>query len=294
MAAMVSKINEWVAEVESINCAQPLDAGDLATVQEAFRDYPVLAFPSQRLEATELAGFARQFGELEDQINAEHVHPDDDHVLILSNEIRPDGTAVGVVDAGDDWHSDSSHRPAPSKATVLHAVRTPSVGGDTLFCNMYQVYDSLRPELKEKICGLHGVHCVSKIKNPRVKISDNRPGAREFYLKSAQEKPEVLQPMVRTHPETGRPSLYVSARFTIRIDELDDEEGQPILDELFEAVLDERFHYRHHWTDNQLVMWDNRCLNHKATGDFPRSEIRRMHRTVLVGDEAYFRPDQAE
>jgi taurine dioxygenase len=278
------------AEVVGLDCSKPLSDADFATLHQAFLDHPILAIRDQKLSPPQQAVFSRRFGPLEAQDRSPYTHPEDRDILILSNEIRPDGTAVGIVDAGDFWHSDSSHIPEPCRITMLYSVRNPSRGGDTEFCNMYQVYDALPESLKRRIEGLHGVHHVSKTKNPRVVISPDRPGAKDYYEARAKEVPEIAQPIVRTHPETGRQALYISPRFTIRIAELPDEKGQPLLDELFQIMKDRRFHYRHKWRDSDLVMWDNRCLTHRATGGYGLPDIRRMHRTTICGDKPFYRP----
>src|SRR4051812_2913452 len=202
------------AEVVGLDCGQPLDDATFALIQQAFRDHPVLAIRDQHLSAAEQGVFTRRWGPCEPQDQLHYTHPEDRDVLILSNEIRADGSAVGVVDAGDFWHSDSSHKPEPCRATILFSVKNPSQGGDTEFCNMYQVYEALPEEIKRKIAGRSAVHHVSKLRNPRVVVSPDRPGAEEYYAKRAKEVPEVVQPIVRTHPETGRQALYVSPRFT--------------------------------------------------------------------------------
>ena len=101
---------------------------------------------------------------------------------------------------------------------------------------------------------------------------------------------DMLQPMVRTHPETGRQALYVSPRFTIGIADMPDDEAQPLLDKLFAIMLEPRFRYRHKWRDGDLVIWDNRCLNHQACGGYSLPDIRRMHRTTIRGDRPFYRP----
>lgn len=279
------------AEVLGLDCSQPLTADQLAALQRAFQDDPVLVIRGQHLTAGQQGVFSRQFGPLESQDQKAYVHPDDEDVLILSNEIRPDGTAVGVVDAGDFWHSDSSHHEEPCKATILYSVRNPSRGGDTEFCNMYMVYDALPADLKRQVAGRYGIHHVSKTRNPRVTISPDRPGAKDYYERRATETHEVRQPLVRTHPETGRQALYISPRFTIGIADMDDGEAQALLDRLFATfVRERRFQYRHRWQDGDLVMWDNRCMTHRACGGYGLPDIRRMHRTTVVGDRPFFRP----
>lgn len=289
MPIKVSQINDWVAEIVDFDGRQM--TSDLkAEIEQVFKDNHVIAFRSQSMSPKELSEFSKKFGELEVPINQKYVHPECGDVLVLTNEIGPDGNPIGLVDGGDGWHSDSSHMPSPSKATLLQSIRNPKVGGDTIYCNMELVYEALPSATREKILGRSGVHNVSKILNPRMTVSANRPDAKDFYESAAKNRPSVLQPMIRTHPDTGRQSVYVSPRFTIGIDGMDDAEAQTLLDELFEYVYDERFQYRHVWSDCDLVMWDNRCLNHKATGNLAPGDIRRMHRTVLAGDKAYFDP----
>jgi taurine dioxygenase len=278
------------AEVIGLDCRYPLEPRALAELQAAFVRYPILVIRDQALTAVQQSRFSRQFGPLEEQVNSQYVHPDDPYVLILSNEIRPDGTAVGVVDAGDFLHSDSSWSPSPCQATILHAIRNPRQGGDTEYCNMYLVYEALPTDLKRRIEGRRAIHHVSKSKNRRVAISASRPGAKEFYEKQERELPEVAHPIVRTHPVSGRQALYVSPRFTLRVEGLEEAESDALLDELFGYMGDERFRYRHRWSDGDLVMWDNRCLTHRACGGYVLPDIRRMHRTTVCGDRPFYRP----
>lgn len=289
MSFVVNKLSEAGAgEVLALDCANPLDAEILAALKQVLLDYPVTAIRNQTLTPKQQAAFARQLGPLETQDRRTYTHPDDPDILILSNEVRPDGSAVGIVDAGDFWHSDSSHLPEPCRLTVLYAVRNPQSGGDTEFCNMYQAYEALPAELKRQVEGRYGIHHISKLINPRVTVSSARTDAADYYRAREKETKPVLQPIVRTHPETGRQALYVSPRFTIGIADMPDEEAQPLLDRLF-AVMDEpRLRYRHKWQDGDLVIWDNRCLNHQACGGY--TDIRRMHRTTIRGDRPFYRP----
>jgi len=280
------------AEVTGVDLSVPMDGDTQSAMGEAFLAYQVLVVRDQHLTPQQQVAFSAQWGDLEVPDNVHYTHADSDRVMILSNEIRPDGSAVGVVDGGDFWHSDSSHHPVPSMITILQSLRHPSRGGDTEFCNMYAVYESLPEETKEKIDGLFGVHHVSKVKNKRVTISPDRPGAKDFYELQAKNRGNVIQPLVLTHPVTGRKALYCSPRFTIGIQGLSDADADPILDELFPYITDRkrRWHYRHKWRDNDLVMWDNRCICHRAVGGYGLPDIRCLHRTVVAGD----RPSAAQ
>lgn len=281
------------AEVTDIDLSRPLDADTRSALRQALYDHQVLVIRDQTLTPAQQVAFSRNWGDLETPANIQHTTDDSEKVMILSNEIRPDGTAVGVVDGGDFWHSDSSHVAVPSMITILQSVRNPERGGNTEFCNMYAVYDALPDDLKQKIDGLYGVHHVSKTVNKRVTISPDRPGAKDFYETQAANLSEVIQPLVLVHPETGRKALYCSPRFTIAIKGMSEEEADPILDELFSYITDRDrpYHYRHSYRENDLVMWDNRCLCHRAVGGYGLPDIRRMHRTVVGGDRAF--ADQA-
>jgi len=276
------------AEVLGLDVSQPVSTEDVVALKDAFARNPILAFRNQHLTPPQQAAFSRNFGPLEDQVISQHVHPDDPYVLILSNEMRPDGTAVGVVDAGDFMHSDSSHRPEPAMATLLYAVQNPVHGGDTEYRNMYLVYEALPDDLKRAIAGREAIHHASKIVNRRVAVSAGRPGAKAFYEQQATS-PGIAQPMVRTHPVTGRQALYISPRFTIGVVGMEQSAADELLDRLFATIADRRFGYTHKWHDHDLVMWDNRCLTHRACGGYVLPDIRRMHRTVICGDRAFFR-----
>jgi taurine dioxygenase len=280
------------AEVLDLDCSRPLPAAELGALRQALCDYPILAIREQQLSAPQQAAFSRQFGALRNEANAEFAHPDDPDVLILSNEIRPDGSAVGVVDAGDFLHSDSSHQLEPIAITILHAIRNPSRGGDTEFVNLTMVYDALPAELRHEVDGRYAFHHGSKLRNKRVAVSGSRPGAAETYARIERDNADVRQPMVRTHPETGHQALYISPRFTLRVEELEEAESDALLDRLFALMRDERFTYRHRWRAGDLVLWDNRCLNHRATGGYVLPDVRRMHRTTVAGDRPFYRPDQ--
>lgn len=283
--------NGFAAEITGVDLRDPSDALR-EDVHQAILAHQVICVRDQKLSPLEQVSFTEFFGPLEWQENKQHAHPDHDKVLVLSNELRPDGTAVGVVDAGDFWHSDSSHHEEPVMYTILQSIRNPATGGDTEFCNMYAVYEALPAETKKKIEGRFGIHHVSKKLNPRTTISPSRPGAADFYEFQAKARPEVRQPLVRTHDETGRQALYASPRFTLRIEDMDDAEAQPLLDELFAYVTHKKrpYHYRHKYRDGDLVMWDNRCVLHRATGGYGLPEIRRMHRTTVIGGKAFYRP----
>lgn len=281
----VNKLSEnGAAEVVGFEWSKIAAPAAFAGFRRIFLENPILSIRNARLTPKQQVLFSRLLGPLEhNETRRDLTHPDEPDVLVLSNEIKPDGKAVGVVDAGEEWHSDLSYQREPAFATILQLIKRPTSGGDTAFCNLYNVYEALPGDLKEKVQGRNAIHHLSKLRNSRVKISTNRPGAGEFFARVNEDRFGAIHPMVRTHPETGRQALFISPRFTIGIEGMDDSEGQSLLDQLFAFMEDERFHYRHRWQDHDLVMWDNCCLNHRACGGYRRDDLRRLHRTCVCG-----------
>lgn len=274
------------AEIIGADFSKQVGNDDFARILQAFYDYQVLAIRGQNISPADQIAFSRRFGTLEEQLNSKYILPEEPKILVLSNDVKPDGTPVGLIDAGDFWHSDSSHRPLPSMATILYSLKNPDEGGDTGFANMYAAYDALPEDLKKRLDGKRGIHAVSKFKNKRVVASERRPDANEQYTKQLSD-PDVLHPLFRTHPVTGKKALFVSQRFTIGIEGMSEAEADPILDFLFEHQTKPEFVYYHHWKDSDLVMWDNRCVIHRATGGYTYPDVRLMHRTVIAGDAPY-------
>ena len=272
------------AEVTGVDLGR-LDDATFKGIREAFLAHHVLAIRDQALTPEAQIAFSQRFGPLEEQLNAHYTVDGYPEVLVLSNDVR-DGKPVGLIDGGDFWHSDSSHRDRPSMATLLYAVRNPEKGGDTEFANMHAAYDALPDDVKRRIAGLKGIHAVSKLRNKRVTVSPRRPDGKDFYERQ-KSIPDQVWPLVRTHPATGRKALYVSPRFTIGIQGLPEVEADEILDGLFAHQIRDDFVYRHKWRDGDLVMWDNRCVIHQATGGYAYPDVRTMYRTVVAGDAPY-------
>ena len=274
------------AEIAGLDIARALDAAAFQAVRGAFLRYRVLVFRAQYLGPGDQVAFSARFGPLEEHDNRRYNLPDQPHVMVLSNDLR-DGEPVGVPDAGDSWHTDLSFKETPSLCTLLQAVRLPREGGDTAFACMTRAYAALPADIKARIAGRRAIHNPSKLANPRVEISPLRKDAAAFYSGQSARFAEVAHPIVRTHPETGEKSLYVQPRFAIGIEGMDDAEAQPLLDTLFAHQTRAEFVYRHRWRDGDLLMWDNRCLIHYATGGYVYPDIRTMHRTTVLGDRPY-------
>ena len=263
-----------------------LNTYDDATFEEinaAYLEHQVLCIRDQNLDPESLVTFSERFGVVEPHDNLKFTLAQQPKILVLSNDVDEDGNQIGVIDAGDAWHTDHSFKTHPANCTILYSLKNPSQGGVTDFTNMYAAYDALSDDMKARIANLRGRHSISKLKNKRVQISGAREDAVEFYKRQEKAIPDVDHPLVRTHPVTGRKSLYCSPRFTVGIVGLDEDEGDALLDELIAHSIKPEFRYSHHWRDSDVVMWDNRCVNHRATGGYEYPDIRHLYRTTVEG-----------
>ena len=159
---------------------------------------------------------------------------------------------------------------------MLHAVTLPDRGGDTQFANMAAAYAALPPAIKDRIAGLMAIHVYQSSHSVR-KLMDLSKVNKERVPNA------VLHPIVRTHPENGRKSIYINPIRIEGIVGLDHKEALPLLDQLLEHATREEFQYRHEWRSGDLVMWDNRCLLHKANGDYDMNQVRYLYRVMLQG-----------
>ena len=274
------------AESIGARLAQPVAEADFDALHQALLDHLMVVVRDQFLAPEDQVALCARFGELESHDNAQYLKEGHPEILVLSNK-RVNGKLIGVPDAGDAWHSDLSFKPETAMYTNLQSVELPGQGGDTEFSNLYAAYDALPEATRHRIANLRGIHSISKLRNSRVVISDKREDAKEFYARQDAEFPPSPHPLVRTHPETGRKLLYLSPRFTIGIEGIDDAEGQALLDELIAHQLRPEFRYRHRWQPGDLVMWDNRAVNHQACGGHDDNDIRLMHRITVLGDAPY-------
>lgn len=274
--------NTLGAEITGVD----LNTYDDATFEEinaAYLEHQVLCIRDQNLDPESLVTFSERFGVVEPHDNLKFTLAQQPKILVLSNDVDEDGNQIGVIDAGDAWHTDHSFKTHPANCTILYSLKNPSQGGVTDFTNMYAAYDALSDDMKARIANLRGRHSISKLKNKRVQISGAREDAVEFYKRQEKAIPDVDHPLVRTHPVTGRKSLYCSPRFTVGIVGLDEDGGDALLDELIAHSIKPEFRYSHHWRDSDVVMWDNRCVNHRATGGYEYPDIRHLYRTTVEG-----------
>jgi alpha-ketoglutarate-dependent 2,4-dichlorophenoxyacetate dioxygenase len=270
----------FAAEIGDLDLAQSLDAETVATIKQAFWDYAVLIFPSQELTEEQHVSFARYIGPIEPTIGAYRpdlklrLRPDIVDVSNLNwrNEIWGKQSKVRRLQLGNRlWHTDSSFKYLPARASLLYARSIPPFGGHTEFADMRTAYDALPDDMKRRLEGLVAEHALAH--------SRRRTG---FTLDEADQKelPPVPQLMVRTIPENGRKSLYVASHIG-HIFGMGDAEAMALVDRLIAHATQRQFVYTHRWRIHDLVMWDDRCTMHRGT-EFDDLRWRRdMHRATV-------------
>lgn len=264
------------ATVTGVDLTNDLSPREIAAIRAAWLEHQVLAFPDQPMSDDDLERFTLTLGDFgEDPFIAPI--PGREHVLAVSRE--PDETAPIFA---ENWHSDWSFLANPPSATLLHGRVIPPVGGDTLFANQYAAYDALDDGEKEKLDGLTAIHSAGPAYAPDGFYGARDKGRSMTIRPSEKARATQTHPLVRSHPETGRKALFASPGYTIGIEGMETEEAREILYPLFRHQSKPDFVYRHHWRENMLVMWDNRCLNHMATGGY-QGYRRLLHRTTVAG-----------
>ncbi|MER3355845.1 MAG: TauD/TfdA family dioxygenase [Hoeflea sp. D1-CHI-28] len=267
------------ARVTEIDLRTPANDADFAAIQDALDTHLLLSFPDQQIDAPQQVAFAKRFGPLDIHVLEQYNHPEYPEIFMLSNEVV-DGKPLGMSDAGSYWHSDFAFRPQPAYTTMLHAKKIPSRGGNTVFADTYAAYDALDAETRNTLIGRRAVQRYRK-------RSDTLGKGTGVNMTSDQEArtPDVAHPLIRAHPKTGRNSIFAPIGTTAEIQGLPADESAEILKMLFGHIIDDRFVSEYSWTVGDLVFWDNRFTQHKATSDqLSGDESRTLFRTTSMGE----------
>lgn len=264
------------ASVEGIDLSR-LDDATWATIAEAFLEHALLVFPDQHLDDAAQLSFARRFGPIERIV-------DGVDTIVISNRFRdgrplgPDHYSSQIQRGNEGWHTDSSYMPLAAKASILSASVVPSVGGGTEWADMRAAHDALDATTLERITGLSAHHSIH---HSQAQIGhDVRVG--EGY--GFHDDGAPLRPLVKVHPETGRPSLFIG-RHAHAIPGRSAEASRLLLDELLDAACRPPRTHEHRWSPGDIAVWDNRCVLHRAR-PYDREEPRVMHHTRVAGDPA--------
>ena len=275
------------ADIVGIDLATPLSPGDFRAVLRALGAHGVLRFPAQTLNTDQFAAFGASFGELETNVANMFHEPGHPEVMILSN-IQKDGKPTGLGDAGQGWHTDMSYSRPIALTTILHAQKVPLRDGkplgDTQFRNLHAAYDDLPADIKQRLEGRTATHDFAKFWD----MMRARPGNTRPPLTQAQRarKPAVSHPIVYPHPVTGKQVLYCNEGYVMGIDGLDQAESDELLAFLYRHQAQDKYLYSHHWTEGDVLMWDNIGTMHNAISDYGANP-RYMRRVQVMATRDY-------
>ena len=265
------------AEISGVDLAQDMPEELFGALYRAFLRYQVLLFPPQELSPARQVAFGRRFGELQihvmDQYHADG-HPELYRLSNLDEQGRPSGRHP---DKGTlAWHTDGSWQRVTGQATIIYGELMPERGGETHFCDMYGGYDRLDPAWKARIAGLRAVHNLDFSRN-------RRHGEDPLTEAQRRAKPPVDHPVVRTHPETGRKCLYLGdhAEYIVGMPYA---AGRALIEELNALAVHPDLTYEHRWTPRELIVWDNRCVLHRATAYDAATQPRVIRRCTVLGE----------
>jgi taurine dioxygenase len=238
------------AEITGVDIGKPADDTIFSEIHAAFLEHCVLLFRGQSLTQEQHLAFTQRFGEIRPVVASE-------------KEIN---SVTAPIYSAQIWHTDGSMTLTPTAISLLRGVELPEIGGDTMFANMYLAYETLSDGMKKLVGGLDGVYVGTK-------------------GRSEELPPAHAHPLVKTHPETGRKSLYVGGKVH-KIAAMTAEESEPLIQILCNHAARPQFCYRHRWQKDDLLVWDNRCTNHIAVGDYDRTKMRHMERTNVTGTQS--------
>jgi len=276
------------ATIEDIDLSKPVPDADFKRILRALGEFGVLCFPGQHLETDAFAQFGAMFGELEINVASKLHEPGHPEVMILSN-MSEGGKPIGLGDAGQGWHTDMSYSKDVALANVLYALKVPMRDGrplgDTQFRNMHVAYEGLPADIRRRLAGRTATHDFAKFWD----MMRSRPGSQRAPLTAHQraKRPPVSQPILRTHPITGRTILYCNPGYAVRIDGMDERESNELLEFLFAHQEKPEYFYAHKWAERQVLMWDNIGTVHNAVPDYRPDEPRYMRRVQVMATRDY-------
>jgi taurine dioxygenase len=264
------------ALIHGVDLSQPQSPAEIDAIRHAWLEHQVIGICDQNLDISDLERFAAALG------------PDGDDPFIASIaghprvvEVRREADETTPVFA-EAWHSDWSFLESSPAGTLLYGKVIPPVGGDTLFANQYAAFDALSEAMKARIARLQGIHSARRSYSPAGVYGERDKGRSMAIRYSERAMATQLHPIVRCHPETGRPALFVNMGYTIGIDGMSEADATGLLTELFAHQTQPEFVYRHRWSPGLLTLWDNRCLLHTASGGY--QGYQRLLWRITIGE----------
>jgi taurine dioxygenase len=269
------------AEIQGVDLSRRPEGETIAEINRLWLEHEVVFLRDQNITPEQHIEFSERLGEVEVHVRTDCCKPGYPKIFVVSNIVE-NGKAIGAGDAGTMWHSDGCCVEKPSRGSLLYAKIVPSSDGialgDTMFSSMTRAYDALPATMKARLSGVQAVNSYEKGYYRPIRVG-KRPALTEEQKKKV---PDIEVPVVRRHPLTGKPCLFVNETFTSRIAGVSDAESAELLDFLFAHVKKPEFIYRHQWREGDLLLWDNCSTLHCAIADYlPLPRL--MERTTIVG-----------
>lgn len=270
-----------------VDIAAGVPDAQFTAIEEAFDRYGVVVLPQQHLTPDQQIAFSKRFGPLEEYFATGFLLPGHPEVFVVSNIVEQ-GKAIGMADAGRNWHSDMCFTTNPPRCSLLYALEVPHDDngqplGDTCFASTQAAYDALEPSMKALVNKLHvrtsASHAIAQ--KAKQQLDAGGQASQEERRKAAEKFPDVIHPVVRVHPVTGRKCLYLSETLSAGIVGMSASEGEALIANLLAHMVRPEFVYRHRWQEGDIVIWDNCSAIHRATPDFTPAQRRLMHRTTV-------------
>ena len=267
-------------EILDIDLKQELSSKMIDDIRTQWVNYGIAIFLDQILTLEEYENFSQYFGPYGNEpfLIPMRDHP---HVVKLHRKANEEAAHFGGA-----WHSDWSFQNQPPAATMLYSEIIPPVGGDTLFANTADAYDDLPDNLKQRIKNLNALHSA-KLPYAKDGVYATEGKKRTMKIHTSDEANKMMpHPIVRTHKETGRKTLFINPVYTIEIEGMTKQDSDLLLFELYSHMGNEKYIFRHKWHPNMLIMWDNRTVMHMAEGGYDGHE-RLLHRITIADDKTY-------
>ena len=283
MSLVIQSISPHIgAEVIGADLGQPVGNNLFRELHQAWVDADgLLVVRDQHLTPEQQIAFSRRFGELatagDNPVIQKYALPGYPEIFRVSNKKEQGGEPLGREDAGTYWHADGTWQAHPSKASILYGIEIPRVGGNTMFADLYQAWETLTPTMQCMLEPLQAVHAMANASGTSFE--------REFTGKGdVVSSKAAVHPLAITHPDSGRKALFVNRGYTQQIVGLSRAESDALLAFLFQHSTQPELVYRHTWKPGDLVIWDNRCTAHYAIPDYKAIGDRYLHRTSVKGD----------
>ncbi len=261
------------AQIAGIDLGEPLDEATQAEIEAALGEYHVLFFRDQNITPEQQIAFTKHFGPIAAQPFAPKYGTNPEMIVLDQTHPKDEGA--------DAWHSDNTFMAEPAMGSVLRAIQIPEVGGDTCFANTIAAYEALSPAIQRLVDGLTAVHDITKPLQKGIAAGHATANLAEVQA----QWPPVEHPVARTHPVTGKKSLYVNRNSTTHLVGLSERENEALLPMLTDHIRSPEFQCRFSWDTNSVVFWDNRSVQHFAVPDYSTRRI--MNRVTIAGDKPF-------